>query len=1085
MLKIKRKKLIVFLMVLFTFINISVSFEGNVEAANICYYDKYTVSFSPWSDEVYSYVHGAGTVNLQAVFSTHTGWSVWNGSEYVYNTPSIENAMWVNHQDDYSHSNYTFSAFRYRHAYAGNIGSTGYYDEEIYRRTRSASKGSLVATNLAAPEGTYPNNGMHTDGYWYILKGSNVAPSIISTTPSQDTILSQGKNSELSMTVFDTFGDTLTCKYYIDSVLKETKTITNTADSSGRKVVFNALSIGSLSDGSHPLKFEVSDGIGEPVSKTISFVVDRSPTISNVTCIPLDTRINIYVTASDAITPTSNLQYRYTVDNIASDWISYDSYPKISLLPDTIYSVNVEVKDTSGNIATSEEQQVRTKLQVPQVTKSNATVNSMDINIFDSNPATTLYQVMVDSSYVTASGTLSTSPQWITLTNKEVTATGLLQNTKYAVNVVVKNSAGTESVFSQEITATTLAQPPTNISLERGINSLKLSWDAINNASYIIEFDSNTSDTVTVTGNTYTHNNLAADSTHQYRIRTVNAGGVGPWSSYISGTTFPNPPEIAPVLSIASKTQTSITISWDPVANAKGYEIETDAGVDSAEDINLIYTTGTTYTYDGLQPDSLHKFHIRAKNEGGHSGWSEVVKESTLPNPPATPQNVNGTASRYSINLSWDETEGAVGYNIAIEGNNGSYTQTTTSTAITIDGLPANSTYSCEIWAFNEGGSSAYSAKLTIKTWPEIPQAPTNIMATAEMDSITLNWYNSAFAENYEIEIDENRTVNNINGASYTDTGLTPNTKHKYRIRARNISGVGEWSGFAEISTLPQENSDIVDNSAMSNIVAVVTNESVTLSWQAVKTDAQYEIEVDGKIVDNGKSTVYNHTGLEPLTFYSYRVRTKDANGYGKWCAAVALSTLPNPPSAPQGVIANATNTQIILSWTKEAGVAYDVEIDGVIEDVGEVSSYPHNDLTPGTTHTYRVRAKNTTGASWSNPITVTTTGLSYQIECISGTEFNFAFLASNIQSFGNLKFVVTYNPEELEAVDLCEYTKECNITSGKIAGTNMTVQYSAGRIEFVVSESVVPGKNWSGEITTIIFNPKISGMANINFNIE
>ena len=910
-------------------------------------------------------------------------------------------------------------------------------------------------------------------------------PSLSINTPTINEKISEQTNCTPSITVSDADGDTLTCKYYIDSVLKETRTISNTA--TDKTVSFNSLNIDGLLEGRHELKFEVSDGIAQPVIKTISIIVDKCPKINNVTWTPQDTSISISVNASDTITPANNLQYQYTVGTMVSGWKSSNTHTITPLSPDNNYTVKVEVKDESGNITTSE-QQVRTKLQVPQVTTSNIAVDSMDINISDSNPTTTQYQVMVGSNYVTSSGTLSSSPQWITLSNKKVTVTGLIPNTSYEIKAKAKNSQilNSDSAFSQQVAVTTLAQPPTNITLERSINSLKLSWNAVDNSlGYIVEFDGNTSSLVTVTENTYTHNNLDADSTHQYRIRIVNAGGAGPWSGYISGTTFPNPPETAPVLSITGKTQSSITIAWDAVASADGYEIETDEGVDSTEDLNLIYTTANSYTFENLEPDSLHKYHIRAKNEGGHSEWSTTIEESTLPNPPAIPQNVNGTSSRYGINLSWDETEGADGYHISIIGNNISYTQTTTSTFITIDGLTANSTYSYEISAYNEGGSSGWSAKQTIKTWPEIPKAPTNIMATAEMDSIALNWYNSAFAESYEIEIDGDIVVNNINETSYTSTGLTPNSSHNYRIRTRNISGVSGWSNPIEISTLPQETLEVNEDPSMANIVAVVTNKSVTLSWQAVKANAQYEVEVDGEVVDNGKNTVFNQTGLEPSTFHSYRVRTKDANGYGQWCAAIALSTLPNPPNAPQDVIACATNTQIILSWTKEDGVEYDVEIDGVIEEVGEVSSYPHNNLTPGTTHTYRVRAKNITGASWSNPITVTTTGLSYQIECISGTEFNFALLASNIQSFGNVKFVITYNPEELEVVDLCEYTQEHNIASGKIAGTNITVQYSAGRIEFVVNESIAPGTNWSGEITTIIYNPKINGMADININIE
>lgn len=41
----------------------------------------------------------------------------------------------------------------------------------------SYSKGSLVQSNIIAADGTYPVNGRHTDGYWYV-RGALVFPAI-------------------------------------------------------------------------------------------------------------------------------------------------------------------------------------------------------------------------------------------------------------------------------------------------------------------------------------------------------------------------------------------------------------------------------------------------------------------------------------------------------------------------------------------------------------------------------------------------------------------------------------------------------------------------------------------------------------------------------------------------------------------------------------------------------------------------------------------------------------------------------------------------------------------------------------------
>lgn len=36
------------------------------------------------------------------------------------------------------------------------------------KKSISYSQGSLVQSNISAEDGTYPNNGRHTDGYWYV-----------------------------------------------------------------------------------------------------------------------------------------------------------------------------------------------------------------------------------------------------------------------------------------------------------------------------------------------------------------------------------------------------------------------------------------------------------------------------------------------------------------------------------------------------------------------------------------------------------------------------------------------------------------------------------------------------------------------------------------------------------------------------------------------------------------------------------------------------------------------------------------------------------------------------------------------------
>ena len=928
-------------------------------------------------------------------------------------------------------------------------------------KTRQTAN-ALVESNIIAPDGTYPNNGKHTDGYWYVKRSIN--------SPAESEILSKMKGCTPSITVADPQGDPLTCKYYIDLVEKEQKTISNTA--TPQLVNFSALDISTLSDGNHTLKFEVSDGSASPMTMSVNVIVDNSPPVIGSINITADaTSMSISGSATDTVSDAASIQYRYTVGSTVSNWVSNTPYTISSLTPNTVYYVECEARDNAGNIS-SVKKTIRTKAQTPQINFSNNKENSLDLSINDSNPAATQYQIMAGSRYVNASGILTSSPEWITVPGKKITVTGLTANTQYNFTIKAKNDEGIETAATQK-TGTTLALPP-KINIEKKwITYITLTWDAVNGATgYEIEADGKISSSGTAT--TYTQNELQAETLHTYRVRVINAGGTGPWSDIVQAATYPNPPEM-PVITETYTTQSAITINWDAVDKATGYEIEADG-----KTINT--GISTTYTDEGLNPDSIHKYRIRAINDGGSSEWSEFKEISTLPDPPEIPEDLVGKPAMKNITLIWKAAERAEGYELEVDGR---IIQIETNTYIHEE-LSTNTTHKYRIRAYNKGGKSQWSEPVIVTTWPDIPSAPTNIMATAEQNSITLTWYSSPYAESYDVQTDEKDIVN-IKGMSYTNESLNPGTEHSYRIRAVNISGSGEWSNSIEITTLPLEESSSTTGAAIiANLAAVVTNKTVTIAWQAVEANAQYDIEVDGAVMDNGKDTVYSHTGLKAETFHTYRVRTKNANGNGQWCAVLALSTLPDLPDAPSNVNVTVTDTQIKLTWTKEEGISYEVEADGEPVNVGQVSSYIDENLAPGTSHTYRVRGSNIAGVTaWSDSITKSTTSPSYELECTKGQKFDFSLLAANVQDFGDIKFVVTYDPDELEVVDLCEFTAGKDTAAGAIPGTNITVTVKEGRIEYKINESITPGTAWSGEISAIVFRAKADGKTSINYCIE
>ncbi|OXS54755.1 hypothetical protein B1A99_25865 [Cohnella sp. CIP 111063] len=81
------------------------------------------------------------------------------------------------------------------------------------------------------------------------------------------------------------------------------------------------------------------------------------------------------------------------------------------------------------------------------------------------------------------------------------------------------------------------------------------------------------------------------------------------------------------------------------------------------------------------------------------------------------------------------------------------------------------------------------------------------------------------------------------------------------------------------------------------------------------------------------------------------------------------------PPAVPMGLTAVAdSSSQIRVSWQTVAGAAsYDLMVDGM--EIGQVySPYTHAGLSPGSSHTYRVRAVNGDGVgAWSPTVSAVT----------------------------------------------------------------------------------------------------------------
>ncbi len=632
------------------------------------------------------------------------------------------------------------------------------------------------------------------------------------------------------ISVSDANNHTLNCKYFIDSqsTPQNQKNISNTATT--QTVSFNAINIGTLSEGSHTLKFIVNDG-SDTVQDMVSIQVDKTlPKLGNVIFSATEKSISITGSATDTISGMHSTPYRYTIGTAKYGWTTDTTYTKTALIPNTKYLVKFEARDNTNHIA-SNHQNIYTKAQKPSLVIKNVSDTTIELATTDSNPATTKYQVKAGSQYVTTNGTLTSSPTWITLSGKKIVIKGLSPNQQYAISVKAKNEAGIETAESAK-TYLTLANPPSNIQAEETQTEIKLTWNAVSGVkSYDVEIDGSVQNVGTSTS--YTHTGLMPETQHKYRIRTRNNSGIGNWSSYITTKTLPYPPETPQNIQLDVE-QTTINLSWDTAFRATTYDLEIDGSI-------IEGITGTSYQHRDLEPKTEHQYRVRAKNKGGISAWSEKNTVSTLPYPPITPTLKVSEMTKDRVNLSWNTVEDGESYHLKVDGF---IMDMGTETTYIHEGLEPLSGHTYQIRAVNRGGNSAWSDPLDVTTYPEKPVTPTNIMATAEKTNITVTWYEVPHTEQYEIEIDGNKIVTTAE-KMYIHTGLSTDEEHTYKIRAKNISGESEWSNPITMTTLPEEGDT---NIALTNVVAIVTNTSITISWDSVAYDADYDIEIDGTL---------------------------------------------------------------------------------------------------------------------------------------------------------------------------------------------------------------------------------------------
>lgn len=319
---------------------------------------------------------------------------------------------------------------------------------------------------------------------------------------------------------------------------------------------------------------------------------------------------------------------------------------------------------------------------------------------------------------------------------------------------------------------------------------------------------------VTTLGNT----GLDAGAEYCYRVRAVGNGGRQSDFSNTDCATTPVPtvpPPAAPTaLAATPSSHTAIALTWtDNAADEAGFEIwrsTTGAGGTYALGAGL-GADATSSDDTGLEPVTEYCYQVRAV--GGPSVPPSAFTNSSCattlaPPPPAAPTGLSATpASATAIDLAWqDNATDEAAYEIwrSTTGASGTYSLLASPPAdgesYGDQGLTPLTEYCYQVRAIGAGAApaSAFSNSDCATTpAPPPPATPTGLAATAISPTrINLAWQDNATDEGgYEIRRSTGGGTYTVlatlpaDAASFSDTGLDPDTEYCYRVRATGAGG--------------------------------------------------------------------------------------------------------------------------------------------------------------------------------------------------------------------------------------------------------------------------------------------------------
>lgn len=313
--------------------------------------------------------------------------------------------------------------------------------------------------------------------------------------------------------------------------------------------------------------------------------------------------------------------------------------------------------------------------------------------------------------------------------------------------------------FSNIVSASISIESPKNLRVtNKTATSITLTWDEVEGATYYSLYRAESKNgeyepvDLEIETNSFKEENLISNKTYFYKVTAVYDEDYyleSNESNIASASIFVNIPKNLKV----SKTGTTISLTWNKVNDADGYEIWMSTSKDGNYKM-LKRVLSNSFKHENLTPNNYFykvRTYTATLKSSPNTGiyyeysYSDYSTITTATIPLNVPNNIKiSVQTPTSLTLSWNKVNNAEGYEIWMATTkNGQYKKvgTTTKTTFTHSKLTVNQSYYYKVRAYTDNKKFFSSYGSVISGKPVLNKAPTKFkISNKTYNSLTLSW---------------------------------------------------------------------------------------------------------------------------------------------------------------------------------------------------------------------------------------------------------------------------------------------------------------------------------------------------------